>query len=151
MKTKLTVVMSIVLAVLGIVLIFTPYHLFPVCNMPAPDGTPMKCAYSAKLIIAMGIIILIVNIIALVIKKSRFYTISYFITIISGLITYALPMQIIKVGDKKSLGWEIGRCAKLDHGCNLHAIPAIKVIVPIIVILAVVAIIMNFLVKEKNA
>ncbi len=151
MTNKIKLILTSILALFGLILILTPYKLYPVCNIPAPDGTPMKCAYSAKLIIAMGIIVLIFNILALLKRKKVFYNFAYLITIIATFVTYALPKQLIKVGNKKALGWEIGYCAKAGHGCRLHTQPALEIIVPIMIIVAVVAIVMNFLTREDYA
>ncbi len=150
MKRKIKQIFSAILALLGIVFILAPYQLFPVCNVPAPDGTPMKCAYTAKLFIAMGAIMLIVNAIALLKRKKSYYNIAYGITVIAAFINYALPKQLIRVGNKKTLGWEIGLCAKADHGCNVHTLPALEILTPLIITTAVIALILNFLVKENH-
>ncbi len=150
MKRKIKQIFSAVLALLGIIYILTPYQLFPVCNIPAPDGTPMKCAYTAKLIIAMGAMILIVNAIALLKRKKIYYNIAYTITLIAAFINYALPKQLIKVGNKKTIGWEIGLCAKADHGCNLHTLPALEILTPLLIATAIIALILNFLIREDH-
>ncbi len=148
MKNKIKLIASAILALLGIVFILTPYLLFPVCNIPAPDGSPMKCAYTAKLIIAVGIIILIVNLLAILKRKKSYHNFAYIITAIAAFVNYALPKQLIKVGNKKTMGWEIGLCAKADHGCNLHTLPALEILTPIIILTAVIALVLNFLIKE---
>ncbi len=119
MKNNIKVIASAILGILGIILILTPYQLFPVCGIPAPDGTPMKCAYSAKLFIAMGIVILLVNLLAILKRKKTLYSIAYITTAIAAFLSYALPKQLIKVGNKKTMGWEIGLCANAEHGCRL--------------------------------
>ncbi len=151
MTNRIKLIITSVLALLGLILVLTPYKLFPVCNIPAPDGTPMKCAYSAKLIIAMGIIVLLFNLLAILKRKKVFYHLAFFVTIIAAFVTYALPKQLIKVGNKKALGWEIGYCAKAGHGCRLHTQPALEIIVPIMIIIAVIAIVINFLTREDYA
>ncbi len=149
MKKNFKIIASSILALLGIILILTPYQLFPVCGIPAPDGTPMKCAYSAKLIIALGVIILLVNLVAILKRKKALYSLAYIATAIAAFFSYALPKQLIKVGNKKTMGWEIGLCAKADHGCRLHTLPALDVIIPAVIIIAVIAIVLNFLIKDK--
>ncbi len=151
MKSRVKVIISLILGAFGIILILTPYQLFPVCNIPAPDGTPMKCAYSAKLIIAMGLVILAFNLLSIAMRKKAFFNIAYLMTIAAAFVTYALPKQLIKVGNKKALGWEIGYCAKAGHGCKLHTQPALEIIVPLVIVIAVIALILNFLIREDYA
>ncbi len=151
MKKNIKLIASAILGILGIILALSPYQLFPVCTMMAPDGTPMKCAYSAKLFIAMGIIILVVNLLAILKRKKALYSIAYIITAIAAFVSYALPKQLIKVGNKKTMSWEIGLCANAEHGCRAHTLPALEVLIPIIIIGAVVALILNFLIKDDYA
>lgn len=151
MKKNIRVIAASALGLLGLILVLTPYQLFPVCGIPAPDGTPMKCAYSAKLFIGMGVIILLVNLVAILRRKKALYSLAYTATAVAAFISYALPKQLIKVGNKKTMGWEIGLCAKADHGCRLHTLPALEVLVPVLIIGAVIALILNYLIKEDHA
>lgn len=142
---------NILLVIAGLVLALTPFVLFPVCQVRMANGKPMMCYYSGIFITIVGAVIILLALINLFVKKKWIWNITYILIIIGGIVSYMVPEGIIKIGDKASLGWQCGLCMK-DHAgmtCNSLTMPAIRILVPIIVILGLIGLFINFTRKEK--
>lgn len=142
---------NILILIAGGVLALTPFVLFPVCQVKMANGKPMMCYYSGIFITIMGSLIVVFMILNFIVKKKLVWNITYVLSIVAGIVSYMVPERIIKIGDKETLGWQCGLCMKGHAGmtCNSSTMPAIKIIVPIVVILGLVGLFINFTRKEK--
>ncbi len=134
--------------IMGVILAATPFGLFHICTKLRPDGTPMMCHYTGKFLVLMGVLIVIFNLLALLLKKKWVLNIAYILTFISGALVYAIPHRIIKIGDKMVDGWQISYCMKDTMQCLHQTKPAVNIMVLIIILLSIVGLIMQFLSKE---
>ncbi len=141
-------IFHIVNIILGLVVALTPFQLFPVCTGEAPMGGPMKCYWSGKAIVIIGIAMLVLSILSLLLNKKLMNYISFILVAVLGSMIYLIPTRVIKLGDKKIDGWECGMCMKPTMTCLMTTLPAIKVLMVVIIIVNVAALAFNFLRKE---
>lgn len=141
-------ILNILLAVSGFIMIITPKILFPVCSSLSPMGHHMKCSYTATLILASGVILFIISIVAVFYGKRWMSFLAGFSAIILTTFSYLIPMQVIKIGNMQTLHWEIGFCSAKGHNCLSKTLPALKIILPVVAILGIINIIMTFLIVE---
>lgn len=105
MKNKL---MSIGTIVVGVLLAAGPQFLFKVC--PVGDK-PMKCFYTAKALIAVGVILAVVGALQLLAKQAE----SKRLLAITGAVVCVMSILFPTV--------LIGRCMKPDMACNVLTFP----------------------------
>ncbi len=118
-----------ILIILGILVILTPWILFPVCEvqgmyMKTATGMqqPMKCGWSARAETGMGALIILAGglLIARGTPETRqavgIFTIAY------GLLVIIFPTVLI------------GMCAVAEHPCRQLTLPALEVLGAIVII-----------------
>ncbi len=154
MKKLKAKILSILLLITGIILALTPYQLFKICvavdpSARNPFGGHMKCYYSAKLFIWTGILLIVFSLLTIIFNKKWLIVITSFVAMAVAIFDYMLPMGIIKVGNVKQLGWEIGMCSSPDMACLQNTVPAIRIILPIILFLGIFLLIKAFLSKSR--
>ena len=141
---KMKKIFFILNALLGVVLALTPFVLFPVCG-PMPDGKYMMCHYSGIFIAGMGALIVVLSLLALRgSRKRRGMFLSGVLSIAAALLCYLVPMRILVIGDKATMGWECGLCKAADMACRTATMPAVTVLVSALVLVNVVALIHGF-------
>ena len=129
---------------MGVVLALTPFVLFPVCG-PMPDGKYMMCHYSGIFIVSMGGLIVVLSLLALRGHRKRWAaSLSGVLSIAAALLCYLVPMRILVIGDKATMGWECGVCKAADMACRTTTMPALIVLVSALVLVNVVALIHGF-------
>ncbi len=142
-------IITVVLVILGVVVALAPHFIFPICSKLRPDGTPMSCYYTAKLVIPLGALLVAVNIFAFLKQKKAIYYLSALVSLVVGFVGYALPNRIIAVGNMKTMGWQIGYCMKEMMQCNHTIKPAFNMIMPLIMVISIVLLITNWLSKHE--
>ncbi len=142
-------IFNILLFLSGVLMLLAPRILFPVCTGLNKMGYPMKCTYSATLIMALGGLLALIALIAIFVNKRLVSALAGLAAIAAASISYLIPMQVIKLGDMKKLHWEVGFCISPDMACLQNTLPALKVILPVVGILGVVALVMAFLASEN--
>ncbi len=142
-------IITLALVVLGAIVIFAPNYLFPMCTKLRPDGTPMSCYYTARLIMPLGMVLVATNIFAFMKRKKKVYYLSALVSLIVGFVGYALPNRIIPVGNMKTMGWQIGYCMKEMMQCNHTLKPALNMIMPLVMLISVALLITNWLSKNE--
>ena len=129
---------------LGAVLALTPFVLFPVCG-PMPNGKYMMCHYSGIFITGMGALIVVLSLLALWGHRKRWVApLSGVLSIVAALLSYLVPMRIVVIGNKATMGWECGLCKAADMACHTTTMPAVTVLVSALVLVNVVALIHGF-------
>ncbi len=141
-------IFHIINIILGLIVALTPFQLFPVCTMESEMGGPMKCYWSGKAMVYIGIAMLVISLVSLLLNKKFVNYISYILVAVSGTLIYLIPTRVIKIGEKVVDGWECGLCGMPMMSCNTTTMPAIKTIMIIVLIVNIVALSLNFLRKE---
>ncbi len=141
-------IFHIVNIILGLVVALTPFQLFPVCTMKSEMGGPMKCYWSGKAMVYIGIAMLIISLVSLLLNKKTLNYISYLLVAVLGTLIYLIPTRVIKIGDKMVDGWECGLCGMPMMSCITKTMPAVKIIMIVVLIVNIVALTLNFLRKE---
>lgn len=141
-------IFNIINIVLSLVLLLTPKVLFPVCSGLNPMGKPMKCYYSAKAILIISIIMIIISVVALLLNKKAFNYIAYILIIVGASLSYMIPKRIIEIGHKEIDGWECGLCSMPNMSCLHTTLPALTVILIIFILVNIAGLTFNFLGKE---
>lgn len=150
MKFSALNVVHALLALLGVIIILTPFWLFPVCKELMKNGRHMSCYYSGWLIVGVGIVITVLNVVAIFLNKRGLSLIAFLVSMIAAIMAYVIPHRMIAVGHMKMDGWQIGYCDPTKPmGCAQNTVPAMNVMIPIVIVLAVVGMILLFLVKES--
>ncbi len=142
-------ILALALAVLGVIIALAPHQLFPICSKLRPDGTPMSCFYTAKLVLPLGIVLAVFGAFAFWKNKKSVYYLSSVVAIVVGFVGYALPNRIIPIGSMKTMGWQIGYCMKETMICNATIKPALNIIMPLVLLLGIGLIIMNMLSRSE--
>ena len=120
----------------SVLLMLVPFVLFPVCEMPKPDGTPMGCYYSGIFLTCVGVIITLLTLAVLFAKKfTALYSIS---SIIAACLCWLVPNKIIVVG-------LCGLCGNPEHACRSETMPAVSVIAAIIVVSSTALLVMRLI------
>ncbi len=145
-------IFNIIKILMGLVLALTPFVLFPVCD-GLMKGMPMKCYYSGIFMTVAGAVIVLFSVIGLFVNKKWYSYLSNTVVIVEGALSYLVPHQVIKIGNKAKLGWECGMCNAAKMGerimtCQTKTVPATNIIIPIIIVLGIVGIIYSFLRNE---
>jgi len=118
------------LVILGILVILTPWVLFPVCEMEGlflktASGVqmPMKCGWTARAETGMGALIVLAGgmLIARHTPETR-QAVGVF-TIAFGVLVVLFPTFLI------------GMCALADHPCRMTTLPALELLGVIVVII----------------
>ncbi len=148
-------IMNIVSIIISLVITLTPFLLFPVCSGLLPNGSHMKCHYTGIFVTILGSVMTIILIINLLMKKKIFSYISYTVAIIITSFMYMAPHQIIKLGDKMKLGWEVGFCRMAMRDgrvmtCFTKTQPMLNILIPVMILVSVIAIILVFLGEENE-
>ncbi len=148
-------IIKIIQLIISIVITLTPFVIFPVCAGVLPNGTHMKCYHSGMFVTALGAFVTILLIINLFTKKKVYSYILNFIVIIATSLMYMVPHQVIKLGDKMKLGWEVGFCRMaMKNGkvmtCFTQTKPALNILIPTMILVSIIAIILVFL-GDDNA
>ena len=137
-------ILFILNALLGVVLALTPFVLFPVCG-PMPNGKYMMCHYSGIFITGMGALIVVLSLLALWGHRKRWVApLSGVLSIVAALLSYLVPMRIVVIGNKATMGWEGGLCKAADMACHTVTMPAVTVLVSALVLVNVFALIHGF-------
>ena len=136
-------ILFILNALLGVVLALTPFVLFPVCG-PMPNGKYMMCHYSGIFITGMGALIVVLSLLALWGHRKWAASLSGVLSIVAALLSYLVPMRIVVIGNKATMGWECGLCKAADMACHTVTMPAVTVLVSALVLVNVVALIHGF-------
>ena len=137
-------ILFILNALLGVVLALTPFVLFPVCG-PMPHGKYMMCHYSGIFITGMGALIVVLSLLALWGHRKRWVApLSGVLSIVAALLSYLVPMRIVVIGNKATMGWACGLCKAADMACHTVTMPAVTVLVSALVLVNVVALIHGF-------
>ncbi len=137
-------ILFILNALLGVVLALTPFVLFPVCG-PMPNGKYMMCHYSGIFITGMGALIVVLSLLALWGHRKRWVApLSGVLSIVAALLSYLVPMRIVVIGNKATMGWECGLCKAADMVCHTATMPTVTVLVSALVLVNVVALIHGF-------
>ena len=137
-------ILFILNALLGVVLALTPFVLFPVCG-PMPNGKYMMCHYSGIFITGMGALIVVLSLLALWGHRKRWVApLSGVLSIVAALLSYLVPMRIVVIGNKATMGWECGLCKAADMACHTATMPTVTVLVSALVLVNVFALIHGF-------
>ncbi len=147
-------ILELILLIIGIVMIFSPWHLFKICsgvnpNALNPMGYPMKCYYTGKMFVISGGVLALFALIAIIKDKKAMKILLALVAFIISLVNYLIPMGIIKVGDMKSLHWEFGLCRASHMACLNYFKPAMMVILALVLILSIVILVKAFLSKSR--
>ena len=130
-------------SILGLLIAFTPFVLFPVCSALKPDGSHMGCFYSGIFITVMGVIVLLFSLLALKAKFSSLFTL---LSACAGLMCRLVPNRIITLeGD----GWLCGLCSMENHSCRADTMPAIYALISVLIVLSVIYLVVNFVQPDK--
>ncbi len=151
LKNKLINIISVIVS---LVITLTPFVLFPVCSGTLPNGSHMKCYYTGIFVTALGAVMTLILLINLLSKKKICSYSSYILAIVFSSLMYIVPHQVIKLGDKMKLGWEVGFCRMaMKDGkvmtCFTKTAPALNILIPTMILISIVAIILVFL-GENN-
>ncbi len=143
-------IMNIINLIMSLIITLTPFVLVPVCRGTLPNGTHMKCFYSAIFITALGAVMTIIYAINVFSKKKICSYATNAIAIVITTAMYIVPHQIIKLGDKMKLGWEVGFCRMaMKNGkemtCFTNTQPTLNILIPIMILLSIIAIIFVFI------
>ena len=142
-------ILFILNALLGVVLALTPFVLFPVCG-PMPNGKYMMCHYSGIFITGMGALIVVLSLLALWGHRKRWVApLSGVLSIVAALLSYLVPMRIVVIGNKATMGWECGLCKAADMACHTATMPTVTVLVSALVLVNVVALIHGFVARGR--
>ncbi len=148
-------IMNIISIIISLVITLTPFVLFPVCSGLLPNGSHMKCYYTGIFVTALGAVMTLVLITNLFMKKKVFSYISYTVAIIISSFMYMAPHQVIKLGDKMKLGWEVGFCRMaMKNGkvmtCFTKTQPMLNILIPVMILVGIIALILVFLGEENE-
>ena len=66
------------------------------------------------------------------------------LSIVAALLSYLVPMRIVVIGNKATMGWECGLCKAADMACHTATMPTVTVLVSALVLVNVVALIHGF-------
>src|SRR5690606_10607353 len=118
------------LVILGIVIILTPWVLFPVCEVEGMYLTtsagvqmPMKCGWTARAETAMGALIIVMGglLVARHTPETR-QAVGLF-NVAAGILVVLFPTYLI------------GMCRLADHPCRQLTLPALEVLGVIVIII----------------
>lgn len=136
---------QIIEAVCGILLMLAPFQLFKVCTKCMPNGNPMGCYYSGKLVVWLGLLITLAAIYMIKNQSKAVHLSSQIIIFVSALMCYLLPKRIIEVGHMKQDGWQIGLCHDPSMACNHTFMPFVTKIVLVLLVVSLVEFILKTL------
>lgn len=121
---------GVLLIVLGIVVILTPWFLFPVCEvegmyLKTASGTqmPMKCGWTARAETGMGALIIVTGGLLAARTSRETRQAAGVFSIATGVLVILFPTVLI------------GMCALADHPCRMVTLPALEVLGVIVVII----------------
>lgn len=118
-------------SIIGVLVLLTPYVLFPVCSkqMETKMGTfvPMSCHWSAQATLGMGALALLAGLALLVSRRAEAKR------LLSVLIA-GLGVAVISVPT-----WLIGMCANAAMDCRIGTLPALVTLGGISVVIAAIA------------
>ncbi len=141
-------IISILILASGVYLALIPFNLSKVCDKLTKYGTPMKCYYSGLVFIFSGITIAILSLLAVYLNKRKISVLTALLSMAIAFFAYISSMGIIKVGNMKTLKWQVGFCKSASMDCVSITQPAIKTLLPLIVFLGLLSIMKTFLTKE---
>ncbi len=147
-------IINIISVIISLVITLSPFVLFPVCSGTLPNGSHMKCFYTGIFVTALGAVMTLILVINLLSKKKICSYASYTLAIVFSSLMYMVPHQVIKLGDKMKLGWEVGFCRMaIKDGkvmtCFTQTKPALNILIPTMILVSIIAIIFIFL-GESN-
>ena len=128
--------------ILGLLIVCTPFVLFPVCSNMKPDGTRMGCFYSGIFITVMGILIVVFSLLSL---RKKFSVFSVIASACAGLMCWLVPYRIVNL---EGNGWVCGLCLVEEHACRADTMPAVLVLISVLVILNILYMAINFVRPE---
>ncbi len=147
-------IFEFILLIIGIVMIFSPWHLFKICagvdpNALNPMGYPMKCYYTGIMFVISGGVLAFFALIAMIKDKKALKVLLAIVAFIISIVNYLIPMGIIKVGNMKTLHWEFGLCRSPEMSCLTSFKPAMIVILALVLILSIIILVKAFLSKSR--
>jgi len=131
MKMDKTSVAGIIMMILGALLIFGPWFLFPVCEtegMWIKPGIPMPCGYTARAEIVLGALVVIVGALLLWVKSRETRIVLGVMGVAMGVLSILVPVQID------------GVCANQTHPCVLETRPALIVIGAVVILVSLLVV-----------
>ena len=115
----------------ALVLMLSPFVLFPVCQELRADGTRMKCFDSGIFITVIAVLILIV--LALSFLFNKFPNLSLSFASVLAFACWFVPEKFI------------GLCGNPQHACRAITMPYVGVFAALIVLLSFTGLIFNFI------
>ena len=105
---------------LGLLLVFVPFHLFPVCAdsiaLPSGKSIPMRCFYTGRVEVGLGIALMLLGI-SLVIFRNKAIQFGLCLAgLCFALFILAVPTQLV------------GVCLNPTMACQIGTFPALMVL-----------------------
>ncbi len=143
-------IFQIINLIVGIILVATPFLLFPVCTKLMPNGHHMMCFYTGKFFMLMGVIIIITNLIAIKLNTKMVYMLIHLVTLIVAALCYLIPYRIISIGDKTVNGWQLSLCkTNMGMSCRTTTMPAVHIMIAVLMTVSIIGLIREFLIKRR--
>ncbi len=115
------ILLSSLLIILGILVIFGPIYLFPVCQykgmmIEVKKGgfAPMKCTYTARAEIILGILTIVIALMLMIARESESRRLLNILFLILGVLVILVPT------------WIIGICMSPTMPCRYGTLPFLE-------------------------
>ena len=124
MKNRL--ITSIAFLILGIFIAIGPQTIFPICGLENEISTKMKCFWTGRTEIGIGIIITVIGILLLILKKKEIRIGLSLALIPTGLLVLLIPTTLI------------GVCANEHMKCKALTLPMLLLLGSVTIVVAAI-------------
>lgn len=126
-------IFAILIAVIGLLLFFTPFGIAQVCDKVMDNGKPMKCYWMGETIRMLGVAIVLIGVLMLIFARFA-----------QGLAISSIVMGVCSI----CLAWfVVGTCSSPTMPCNVYTRPTITILSALLIVVSLVYVAVTW--KEK--
>lgn len=129
-------IIGIIYCIIGLLVALGPKFIFPVCAGLKDDGTPMKCFYTSRVMICIGIGVIMFGIMLMLLKEKTAKLVCSIGILFLSMMTY-LTANVL-----------IGVCNTVTMRCRMLTLPALNIISLVSLIVCIVHICLTL--KNKD-
>lgn len=131
---KRNIIVGILVSIFGLLVAIGPYTLFPVCE---PGEKIMKCFWTARMELGLGIVMLILGILLAVSRSEQFRLGISLSLLLNAILSLLVPTALI------------GVCGGAHMVCRTAALPALTILNALITALALYTVVASWLSIQK--
>lgn len=120
----------------GILLALIPFFIVGVCKHESEDK--MLCFYSATLVVAIGIILILFSFFTAYLHKGETIVLSHLVTIVMNVFVFLIPYALV------------GGCKMSSMKCNRLTFPVIYVVSAVFIVANIIGMVINRKNEKKD-